>query len=276
MSLYGLPVLFALFVWWFSTGLIIYLDNLPRGTHRWSMAAATAVLAGCLACLRAASADGGLSGAYAGFTCGVLIWGWHEMSFFTGFVTGPAPVPCPPGCTGWPRFRRAVAACAWHELAIALTAALVVAITWGAVNQVGTWTFLLLWAMRQSSKFNVFLGVRNLSEEFVPEHLAFIRSFLRQRPMNLLFPVSVTAGTVAAWTTAARAAASGADPFAATGATFLATLLVLGVAEHWFLVLPVNFAALWSWSLRAGRWKPSIPALLPVSPCPPPHPVGGD
>jgi hypothetical protein len=31
------PVLFALFAWWFSTGIIIYLDGLPRHTYRWSM-----------------------------------------------------------------------------------------------------------------------------------------------------------------------------------------------------------------------------------------------
>ena len=37
MVQYGLPVLYALFVWWFSTGLIIYLDGLPRSTYRWTM-----------------------------------------------------------------------------------------------------------------------------------------------------------------------------------------------------------------------------------------------
>ena len=275
MSTYGLPVLFALFVWWFSTGLIIYLDNLPRATHRWSMAAATVVLVLCLMCLRGVARDQSLTGAYAGFTCGLLIWGWQEMSFFTGFVTGPRPIPCPPGCRGWDRFRRAVLATAWHEAAIALTALAIVAVAWGGPNQVGEWTYASLWAMRMSAKFNVFLGVRNLSEEFVPEHLAFIRSFLRQRPMNLLFPVSVTVGTVASGVMVDRASAA-ADPFAAASATFLATLLILGVIEHWFLVLPVNFAALWSWSLRAGRWRPRLPALVRAEACLQSQPAGGD
>ena len=44
VSLYGLPLVYALFVWWFSTGVIIYLDNLPRRTHRWSMLAATVLV----------------------------------------------------------------------------------------------------------------------------------------------------------------------------------------------------------------------------------------
>ena len=40
----------------------------------------------------------------------------------------------------------------------------------------------------------MFLGVPNLTEEFLPEHLHYLKSFLSRKPMNLLFPVSVTAG----------------------------------------------------------------------------------
>ena len=56
MSQYVLPILFTLFVWWFSTGVILYLDGLPRADVRWSMAGATVVLAGALYGLRASSA----------------------------------------------------------------------------------------------------------------------------------------------------------------------------------------------------------------------------
>ncbi|MBV8868454.1 MAG: DUF3623 family protein, partial [Acetobacteraceae bacterium] len=48
MAHYLAPVLFALFVWWFSTGLIIFLDGLPRRTFRWSMLGATVLLAASL------------------------------------------------------------------------------------------------------------------------------------------------------------------------------------------------------------------------------------
>ena len=130
------------------------------------------------------------------------------------------PFRCPDGLTEMDYLRRLVAAGArrrygerpaahedlslraraWttldHELAIIASAVVIVAITWDAPNQVGTWTFLLLWAMRQSAKLNFFLGVLNLSEEFLPKHLAYLRSFLARKPMNLLLPISVTAGTV--------------------------------------------------------------------------------
>ena len=53
------------------------------------------------------------------------------------------------------------------------------ALTRDGANQVGLWTFVILWAMRQSAKLNVFLGVRNLSEEFLPEHLRYLETSLR-------------------------------------------------------------------------------------------------
>ena len=264
MSAFALPALYALFVWWFSTGLIIWLDSLPPRTFRWSMTGGTAVFAASLWGLAASGGDATEMGAYCAFTCAVLAWGWQEMSFFMGYLTGPRKAACPHGCGGWAHFRHGVEACLHHELAIIATAAAVVALTWGAPNQVGTWTFLLLWAMRQSAKLNFFLGVLNLSEEFLPKHLAYLRSFLARKPMNLLFPVSVTAGTVVLTVLVQRATAPGVGEFEAAGLAFLITMLALAVLEHWFLVLPLPFARLWSWVLQlrgpAGGAKPAAHA----------------
>ena len=41
---YALPIAYALLLWWFATGLIFYLDQLPVRTFKWSMAGGTAVL----------------------------------------------------------------------------------------------------------------------------------------------------------------------------------------------------------------------------------------
>jgi putative photosynthetic complex assembly protein 2 len=274
LSLYALPALYALFVWWFSTGIIIWLDNLPRHTHRWSMAAGTLLLAVSLHRLRAVSGDTSLTAAYAGFTYGLLVWGWQEMSFFMGFVTGPVREPCPADCTGWPCFVRALRACLYHELTSLAFGGLIVALTWHGANQVGTWTYVVLWSMRMSAKLNVLLGVRNLNAEFIPEHLAFIRSFLRERPMNELFPVSVTVSTIAAVLLVQHALAASASPFIATGWSFVSVLMVLAVIEHWFLVVPLPAPALWDWSVSAARSVPGrrkfgftapLPQLAPLS-----------
>ncbi len=259
MSLYVFPALFALFVWWFSTGIIMYLDGLPRRTFRWSMLGATVLLAASLWGLHATGGDTSVRGAYVGFTCGLLAWGWQEISFYMGFVTGTRKQPCEEGCRGWRHFGHAIQTSLWHELAIIAAAIAVVALTWHAPNQVGMWTFMVLWWMHQSAKLNVFLGVRNLNEEFLPEHLQFLRSFLTKKPMNLLFPVSITVSTVILVRLVDAAIAPDASRFDAAGFCFLSVLMALAVLEHWLLVLPLPAAALWGWSLSSRKTKPVAP-----------------
>ncbi|MGC8523308.1 MAG: putative photosynthetic complex assembly protein PuhE [Acidibrevibacterium sp.] len=247
MLSYALPIGFALFVWWFSTGLIIYLDGLPRHTFRWSMLGASALFVAALYGLAVSSRSATLAGAYWAFTAGVIAWGWQEISFYMGFVTGPRRAPCEEGCHGWRHFVHAVETSLYHELAIIAAAAAVIALTWGEPNQVGTFTFMILWWMHQSAKLNVFLGVRNLNEEFLPEHLNFLKSFLTKRPMNLLFPVSITVSTVIATVLIADALSPAATPFDRLAYIFLGTMMTLAILEHWFLVLPLPAAKLWSW-----------------------------
>ncbi|WP_419729678.1 putative photosynthetic complex assembly protein PuhE [Lichenicola sp.] len=253
MSLYVLPALFALFVWWFSTGVIMYLDGLPRRTFRWSLLGATVLLFGSFYGLWATRGDLTLRGAYLAFTFGLLAWGWQEISFYMGYVTGPRRAPCADGCSGWRHFGHAIQTSLWHELAIIGAAIIVVALTWGGRNQIGTWTFMVLWWMHQSAKLNVFLGVRNLNEEFLPEHLQFLKSFLTKKPMNLLFPVSITISTVILVKLVQAADAPGVTRFDAAGYCFLSTLMALAILEHWLLMLPLPGAALWNWSLRSRK-----------------------
>ncbi len=249
---YGWPILYALFVWWFSTGVIIWLDLRPR-TFRWSMGFGTVILAVCLWRLWQGASDTSVSGAYAAFTYAVLAWGWQEMSFFMGYVTGPRRIGSPAGISEWRRFGHGVMACLHHELAIIATAAVIIASTWGAPNQVGLWTFMLLWGMRQSAKLNFFLGVRNLSEEFIPARLNYLASYIRCRPMNTLFPFSVTIGTVWVMVLVGRLQAPGLSEAGVAGLCFLITMLTLAVIEHWMLILPIPFAQLWSWALAWRR-----------------------
>ena len=252
-TLYVIPALFALFVWWFSTGVIMYLDGLPRRTFKWSIAGATVLLAGSLYGLLETAHDTSLWGAYLAFTFGLLAWGWQEISFYMGYVTGPRSAPCPEGCHGLRHFGHAIQTSLWHELAIIAAAIAVVWLTAGGPNQVGTWTFMVLWWMHQSAKLNVFLGVRNLNEEFLPEHLQFLRSFLTKKPMNLLFPVSITVSTVILVRLVQAATASDATAFDAAGFCFLSTLMALAILEHWLLMLPLPAAALWGWSLKSRK-----------------------
>ena len=250
-----LPVGFAVFIWWFSTGIVLLLDNLPKSTFRWSHLLSSLLALGAFAGLVHTASQSSVAAAYCAFTCALLVWGWHELSFLTGWVTGPRKVEVSPGARGWPRFVQAVLTILWHELAILASGVAIFAITWGQPNQVGTGTFLVLWLMRISAKLNVFLGVRNLSLSLLPPHLRYLGSYFRRRPMNLLFPLVVTVSTGVAVAIAQQALQDAPGSAAATGAWLVLTLLVLAIVEHWLLVLPLEATALWRWALRRGQQK---------------------
>ncbi|HEX4511574.1 MAG TPA: DUF3623 family protein, partial [Burkholderiaceae bacterium] len=129
--------------------------------------------------------------------------------------------------------------------------ALVFALTWHQPNQGALATFAILWAMRQSAKLNLFLGVRNLNEQFLPAHLTYLHSYFRQRRMNGLFPWSVALGTVAVVLGWQGVGTAGLDAAGEATAILAATLLSLGLLEHWFMVIPLPTHALWRWGLRS-------------------------
>lgn len=278
MGQYLYPALHGLLIWWGSTCLILFLDGLPRTTFRWSMAGATAILCGALYGLAISASDSSVSGAYVAFTSAVLIWGWLEISFYMGYVTGPRTQHCEQGCSGWKHFGHAIQVSLYHEIAVLLLAAAVVALTHGRANQFGLYTFVVLWWMHQSARLNVFLGVSNLNAEFLPEHLDHIKSFFARKPMNLLFPVSVSASTICAVLMAQQAIAAGTDAFAVHGYTLVATMMVLAILEHWFLVLPLSAARLWNgmweWSI-SSRSRGALPPRQPEGPLPRQVTLGG-
>jgi hypothetical protein len=85
--------------------------------------------------------------------------------------------------------------------------------------------------------------------------MAFLKSFLTKKPMNLLFPVSVTVSTIVAAMLFQKALSPAATEFELTGYLFLGAMMTLAILEHWFLILPLPFAALWNWSLKARPVK---------------------
>lgn len=251
MSQYALPLIFTLFIWWFSTGVILFLNGLPSRTFKWTMLGTSVVLVAALAGLGLTRDDTSVSGAYLAFTSGVMVWAWQEVAFLLGYVTGPRRTPCPPESSGWERAGYAFMAVMHHELALVGLGLAVVALTWGGENPTGLWTFMILWVMRQSAKLNVFLGVRNLNEGFLPTHLKYLQTYFTRRAMNRLFPVSVIVSTVVAAMIWQAATVTGITAFDATALTFAATMLTLAVLEHWFMVLPLPFEVMWNWGLKS-------------------------
>lgn len=236
--------LFAVFLWWFGTGAVLLLGRIGRSN---AGPLAVAALAGSLWGMAATVEQTTVLGALVAFTAGVGLWGVHEGAFLGGVLTGPRRIACPPGASGWRRFRLASATLIHHEIALALTALALAAWLWDAPNPVALWTFTALWVMRLSVKFNIFLGAPNVAEEFLPDDLRYLATYFSPRSINLLFPLSVTLGTVAAGGLLVHAAWVAESVFAAAGLAAVGALVGLGTLEHWFLVLPVRDAALWRW-----------------------------
>jgi putative photosynthetic complex assembly protein 2 len=245
---FALPPLVALLVWWFGTGVVMLLDGLPRDTFRWTLGAATLLAAGALVGIARTADDPGAGGSYAAFAAAVAVWGWHELTFLSGWLTGPRRSGCS-APAHWPtRLRESVQAILWHELGLLTTLALIAVLTWDAANPVALWTFGLLWVMRLSAKFNLFLGVRNLGEEFLPPHLAYLPSYFRRRSFNELLPwVLLGSVAVVAWLLQQGVEAGGG---ARAGRLLVASMGVLAIAEHLLMVLPLQSSSLWRWALR--------------------------
>ena len=127
---------------------------------------------------------------------------------------------------------------------------LIVVLAWHQPNQVGTGAFFVLWIMRLSAKVNLFLGVRNFTEKFVPQHLRYMLSYFRRARLNPLMPVSLLLASAMVVRLGQDSLAVDADAFLVASRTLMATLLALAVLEHLFLTLPIPDAMLWSWAIR--------------------------
>lgn len=250
---FALPVIIAVAAWWSSTVVLIYRAGLAPGSFRATLGGATVVMLLGVGAVIASRDDASAVGAYAAFFGGLAIWAWHEVSHLFGFVSGPRPEACPPGASGWRRFVLGVKTCIYHELAVVATACGIAALVWSATNRVALWTFVILWLMRWSAKLNIFLGVRNLHEEFWPEHLEYLKTFVRRRSMNKLFPLSILLASTALAALAFVAISADGDLARRTGALLLATLLTLAIVEHGFLVLKLSDDVLWRPGLRSRR-----------------------
>jgi putative photosynthetic complex assembly protein 2 len=203
-----------------------------------------------------------VSGAVLACACSIGVWGWNELLFLTGIVTGPNRSAPAAALQGGARFRAAAASVLHHELALAASLIAVAAVTLPGGNLVGLWTFLILWIMRLSAKLNIFLGVPNPGLQFLPDHLAYLGGHFRSGPVGAFFAVSTTAATAALATIVAATALSDGGDFEATAATLLSTLLALAIVEHWFLALPLPTERLWGIGRRV---RPSPPPDLPTT-----------
>ncbi|MGR3781440.1 MAG: putative photosynthetic complex assembly protein PuhE [Albimonas sp.] len=251
---------FALFAWWFSTGIILLVVNRAERAGPGAPARAAWLCLPVLAIGAAGVAlgrdDGSAAGAYAAFLSALAIWGWIELAFLTGVLTGPVLRPCPADVPEWERFVRAWGVIAYSEMClVAVLAALWLHLE-GAANPVALWTFATLFGARLTAKLNLWLGVPHVHAEMLPRRLSHVASHFRIRRPTPFFALSVTLLTLAAggWT---WTAATAETPVASVGAALVAALTALALVEHWLMVVPIPDGVLWRWTEARGARKPA-------------------
>ncbi len=249
-----ITALFAMFIWWFSTGVILLVVR--RADLLGGPAPAKATLFGLpllalgVAFIAISSDGGGVGSVYLAFLGALGIWGWIEMAFLTGVITGPEKRECPPALQGHARFTRAWWTVAHHELALLAGLVMVETLARGAENDVAFYAYLILFVARILAKLNVFFGVPRINTEFVPRPLAHLTSYFRHGPITAMFPLAITILSFGTACFMQRLWAAETET-AIVAATLLTTLSALALLEHWLMVVPLPDAKLWRWMLPA-------------------------
>ncbi|MGX7745503.1 putative photosynthetic complex assembly protein PuhE [Rhodopseudomonas parapalustris] len=246
------PPIFAAFVWWFSTGAVLLLVGSVGRSELLRAVCAGGMLTIALCGLSVTAHDVSVGAAYMAFSCIIFLWGAQEIAFLSGWLTGPRAEPCPPGAKGFARLSYALQAIIYHEICLLACGAVVLAVTLGAENQVGLWTYVALWVLRQSAKINLFLGVPVTNDELMPDAVQFLKTYFARKPVSAFFPISVTLATAVLVVMIQRIVEVADTPFEVVGLTLVSTLFALGVVEHWFMLLPLPAITLWSWGIRPG------------------------
>lgn len=240
----------AVLAWWSFTGaILVAVRRVDRtGGHRALVWATLPLLAAGVAAFVWTAGQTGLGAVYGAFAAALVVWGWVELSFLAGVITGPHDRPARPGAPEWERFVRAWGTVAYHEMVLTGGLVALALLSHGAPNRFGFWTFAVLYAARISAKLNLYLGVAKVNTTLLPDTLRHLPSHFREARMNWLFPTSVTLLTFAAACWTERAVGAEAAPERA-GFALLAALTALALLEHWFMVVRLPDEKLWQWML---------------------------
>lgn len=245
-----LPILAAVLLWWGTTGVIIFMCG-RKAWRPYVFAAVTLIQPFAFWQLHNSRDYNSVGDIFGSFFWAVVIWSWVECSYYTGFVVGRKVPELEPDAPVGKRFRAAVAANLYHELSIITLSVIVVVLGWGGINDTGLWTFMILHWAHQSAKINVFLGVNNLTTDFLPENLRYMAQYFVKKPLNSLFPFSVTVTTIIAtflFVSTLNTTTSGQ----LTGQCLLFVLMCAAIMEHWWLVTPVP-TKIWDWSIKSRQ-----------------------
>jgi putative photosynthetic complex assembly protein 2 len=248
MALIAGMAFLVILAWWGSTGLIVLAVRHFNERHGIILTGAAVIAAVGLAAIITSAELRTPTGAAAAFLGALTIWGFFETAFLLGWIAGPRREDCPLVCTPFERFRLAAATVIHHEIALAVTLVVLAAVLHDAGNRVAVLTFAMLWVMRLSAKFILFLGARHSLSELMPARLAYLQTYFRTDRTTVLFPLVLVAGLIVLGFIV-HALLGESDAFLIAAHTMAATLLSLALGELVLLNVPLRDSALWTWAL---------------------------
>ena len=244
--------MFAVFCWWLGTGAILWLVRLPISTFRWSMFFLSFLLGLSLWTTSISMRSHSVLNAYIGFVSVIAMWSWQEMACLTGWLAGPRRVALDPGLSLNRRFGQSVMALLYHEVALLFNFGVLLALQQGQPNHVALCTFALLWCMRLSAKLNLFFGVPQVGEQYLPVHLRYIGSYFKSGRISPFFFFTITLSVVI-WTWMVWELKTGAVTIS-TGWVLLSSLLGLAIIEHLLMVIALPLQRLWGWAMKRSPY----------------------
>jgi putative photosynthetic complex assembly protein 2 len=245
--------------WWFGTGVILWLDRLPPASFRWSLLGWTMLLILSFKGVYESMREVSVANAYLAFGSVIVMWGWHELAFLTGWITGPRKVALTEGAQGWQRFKESVQVMLHHEVALLLNFGILWLMQKDQPNHVALCTYALLWFMRLSAKLNLYFGVPQNGAQYLPSHLVYLASYFRTRLITPWFVISISVA-IGTWCWLVWQAQQGAMAIT-TGWVMLATLLGLAIVEHLIMIFPLPLERLWGWAM--GQSSVETPLTTP-------------
>lgn len=247
-------IFLAIFAWWFFTGLILlavrWADRRGGEFHKMLVISSLPILALGIAATAQSLDQKTVSSVYLGFFGALAVWGWIELAFLTGIVSGPVRSDCPPDVRGKERFFRAFGTVSHHELLLTLGLFGLVIASSEATNRMALATYLILFLARILAKLNLFFGVPRINTEFLPQPLSHLKSYFRTGPVTPAFAAAVTILTALLVVCAERLMGA-TSLYTQTGYALLTALAALALLEHWLMVVPLPDAKLWRWMLPA-------------------------
>ena len=232
--------------WWLGTGLVFAVAYAGRGVRSIVFGLATVAMLPVLAGLRALSVRTDSMGVVLALLAGFALWAWVELSFYTGFVTGPGRRPPPAGAGFGVRLRHAFMACLWHELAVIVLLGVIAWLSPGP-NRWALAQFGVFWGLHEVARLNVLAGVPHPFRELLPRHLASLQCYMEPRAAGPLLPATIAGLALATIAAGALAFVGDAGAGARIGWTSVTVLLGIGVVEHAVLLFPVPLARIWRW-----------------------------